>query len=406
MTLQRRLHICGVLLMSLVISAAMMVVGEAAQAADNGAPITVGIICSCTGPEASSIIAGPPAYQAWASSVNAHGGIGGHDVKVIVKDDAANPTTSLSEAQSLINQDNAVALVDDSEVDSSWGTYVRQHNVPVIGGASFSYLYVTNSDFFSVGQTPDNYAVNYAEAAKKVGAKTIGEIYCAEAAACQQGATGLKTTSDGLGVQDVFSIAASASAPNYAAQCLAAQQAGVKMLVPGVATTVGESIATDCSKQGYNPYYVVADGGVAVSSATTPGFDHSGTGLVVSEPDLPFWVKSTPGSKTMYKAFKKYKPSLTGSSTFNAEAVQFWDSGLLLAAAVNASAASKSVTSASLVSGLYKLKGTTLGGMAPPLTYHRGVPNPVDCWFWGRVTPKGFTTPYGLKADCAKSPAA
>src|SRR6185437_16270351 len=43
-------------------------------------PIKIGIICSCTGPLASSTSVGPPSYQAWADSVNAAGGINGHKI--------------------------------------------------------------------------------------------------------------------------------------------------------------------------------------------------------------------------------------------------------------------------------------------------------------------------------------
>ncbi len=93
----------------------------------------MGFICSCTGPLASSIAIGPDAYKAWASSVNAVGGINGHKVNVIVKDDAFNSGTSLSQAETLVAQDHAIAIVDGSDVDASWSDYVKQQNVPVIG---------------------------------------------------------------------------------------------------------------------------------------------------------------------------------------------------------------------------------------------------------------------------------
>ena len=53
------------------------------------------------------------------------------------------------------------------------------------------------------------------------------------------------------------------------------------------------------------------------------------------------------------------------------------------------------VTSAEILKGLYALHGATLGGMAPPLTFHKGKPSPVDCWYWIRIQHGKFTTPYG-----------
>ena len=46
----------------------------------------------------------------------------------------------------------------------------------------------------------------------------------------------------------------------------------------------------------------------------------------------------------------------------------------------------------------------TLGGMAPPLTFKTGVPNPIDYWQGYRVSKNSrFSTAYGLKVSCATS---
>src|ERR1039458_580822 len=117
-----------------------LAVGTSASgvAAASGSPITIGVICSCTGPLSSSVTIGPPAYTAWVSSINAAGGINGHKINLIVKDDASNPGTSLSQVQSLVTSSHAIALVDLSIVDAGWATYVQTNNVPVIGANSSS----------------------------------------------------------------------------------------------------------------------------------------------------------------------------------------------------------------------------------------------------------------------------
>jgi len=76
----------------LLLSASLVVVGAVATTAgaSTSQPIVLGDICSCTGPEASSIAQTSPTIQAWASWENAHGGIDGHKVEVIVKDDGYN----------------------------------------------------------------------------------------------------------------------------------------------------------------------------------------------------------------------------------------------------------------------------------------------------------------------------
>jgi hypothetical protein len=42
--------------------------------------------------------------------------------------------------------------------------------------------------------------------------------------------------------------------------------------------------------------------------------------------------------------------------------------------------------------------------MAPPLNFKKGVPNPVDCWYWIRIQNGKFTTPYGVKPVCVAPP--
>ncbi len=373
--------------------------GAQSAGASGSGDVTIGFICSCTGPEASSIAITKPAYQAWAQWANANGGVAGHKVNVIYEDDTSNPGTSLSEVETLVAQDHIVALVDAGSQDSAWSTYVEQHGVPVVGGLTTSEPFVTSPDFFASGQTLDTYNTNFVLAAKKVGAKNLAVFYCAEAAVCQQGVPPLKTTAQKLKTPLVYSTAISASAPNYAAPCLAAKQTEAQALVIADASAVVQSVMGSCVQQGYAPWAINLGSGVALSFASAPGLSNH---LVGSEPDLPFFVKTTPAAKTYFAALKKYEPSVLTSPNYGEAVTQLWVSGLLLQAAAAKSGTTGQLTPASLKKGLYSLDGTTLDGMAPPLTFRKGVGNPVDCWFWIRTQGGKFTVPYGTKPDCAK----
>jgi len=59
-----------------------------AGAADSSSTVTIADLCSCTGPEASSISQTSDTMQAWASWVNSHGGLAGHQVHLVILDDA------------------------------------------------------------------------------------------------------------------------------------------------------------------------------------------------------------------------------------------------------------------------------------------------------------------------------
>ena len=59
----------------------------------------------------------------------------------------------------------------------------------------------------------------------------------------------------------------------------------------------------------------------------------------------------------------------------------------MLADAIKAGGLEANATpsSAEVVKGLESLKGDTLDGLSPPLTFTPGQPHPVDCWFTARL---------------------
>ena len=64
-----------------------------------------------------------------------------------------------------------------------------------------------------------------------------------------------------------------------------------------------------------------------------------------------------------------------------------WISGLLLRDAVKGSGIGTGGTpsAAAITKGLDSLKGDTLDGWSPPLTFTAGKTHPIDCWFISQV---------------------
>jgi branched-chain amino acid transport system substrate-binding protein len=367
-----------------------------ASGAASGGNLVIGLECSCTGEAASSTATAQPALNAWAASVNANGGVDGHHVQIITLDDAFNPGTSVAQVQKLISDDHVVAIVDGSDVDSGWGTVVQQAGVPVIGANLSSTFMFTNPDFFPQGQTDDSLAYALAFAAAKAGAKKMGVMYCAEQPACAQLAPLVKSAVGKVGISYASSIAVSASASNYTAECLAMQQSGADAVWVSQASAVVQSVAASCHQQGYNPTYIEDDGSVATAWATAPGLD----GTVSVQPDIPFDVAGTPAAQSMRAAFSQYAPQLLNSANFGEVAVESYISGLLVEAAAKAGGLSATPTPAELLKGLYSLKAEDLGGLAPSLTFSSGKPNKVDCFFLQRIENGKFTEPYGTQTFC------
>ncbi len=373
-----------------------------AGASTSKAPIKIGLVCGCTGPLAAAVVDVPPIYKAWADSVNATGGINGHKVDVIYENDDSNPTTSTTIVHNFVESDHVTAIVDASNNDAVWATYVQQAGVPVVGMDTSAEPYFLNSDFYPEGQTEDSLFAGIIDAVKQAGSTKFALIYCAEAVQCQEGIAPLQAAAKAANLSVVATEEVSASAPNYTAQCLAAKQAGATVLFEADAQTVDEKVIQDCYAQGYKPK-VVIDGEILLPSLTTTPAINQATYFTV--PNLPYFATSNPQIVAMNKAINKYAPGTLKDVNYGELPMETWVAGKMFQAAAVAGklGVNGNPTSAELVKGLDSLNGNTLGGLAPALTFTAGKPHPVDCWYYALLKDGKYSTPYGLKPVCEKA---
>jgi branched-chain amino acid transport system substrate-binding protein len=371
-----------------------------AGAATTGAPITVGVVCTCSGPFGADIKAAEQTYQAWVNTVNKAGGLAGHKVVLTLEDDAGNPGTSVSDAQTLIS-DHVDAILDFSILDQAWAAAVQKSKIPVVGGDETETPYYTSPDFYPEGQTNDSVTVANVLTAKLAKATNLGDLYCAEAPSCAEGVPLIQAAGSKLGVPVVYNAEIAATAPNYTAQCLAAQQAKVSAIFVGDASVIISRVAANCAQQNYSPIWITEGEGFGLMMAATPGL---GTKLWSDYGTAPFF-DHIPAIAAMDKAVDKYYPGLrSNQNAWTQIAAEAWASGLLLRDAVAASHLTPSGTAspAVITKGLEALKGDTLNGMAPPLTFKAGKDHLIDCWFTGRVVNGTPTMVNGGRLTCAK----
>jgi branched-chain amino acid transport system substrate-binding protein len=369
--------------------------GASTGAAASGAStIPIGVIGSYSGSQASSTGGVPMVAQAWADTVNAAGGLDGHQIKLFVKDDAGDPATGIQAAKTLVEQDKVVAIVGDaSNVDSAWAPTVEQAGVPVVGGLSLNETFLTNPDFFASGTNIIALQYGLVSTAKKLGG-SIDLLYCAEAAACKEGATLTAAIAKTDGVSVPFQAPVSSTAPDYTAVCQEVKSSGAKTYDILDAGVLALRIATACEQQGVTARLVQVD------SQITQAFDGSAAvnNTYAVEIDAPWFDSSTPATNAYQVAIAKYAPSLGQED--GPEANYQWVAGQLFEAAVKASGSS-TVTSASVKQGLYALKGETLGGLTQPLTFTKGQTPMFNCWFTMAVIGEKFALPNGLTTECA-----
>lgn len=348
--------------------------------APSGSPIKVGELCSCSGNQlTAAVVPASQAFDSWVKSVNASGGVAGHPVQVTHFDDASNPGTSATDAQTLIN-DHVSAIVDDTISDASWANAAAAANIPVLGGLDTQADF-TNPDFYPSAQTEDNSSYSLVAIAKQAGAKSIGVLYCAETPICQQTVPIIKSVGQKLGVTEKYSASVSATSSDFTAQCVAAQQANVKALYVSSVGPVLAKVAQACHRQNYNPIYVAqsATYGNGSSLKSVPGLS---TGLWMDFSDLPYFAKG-PQVQAMTSALNKYHPGLLSSAAWSEEGAQGWATGELVGQAVTGAGGPPSATvdAAAMTRGLTSIKANNLQGWSSPLTFAPGKPHPVDCWF-------------------------
>jgi branched-chain amino acid transport system substrate-binding protein len=365
--------------------------GSSASPAAAAAPIKVGLLCTCSGPFGGNLQAAEDGYVAWVKTTNASGGINGHQIDLITENDQGTPGLALSNAQTIVS-DKVDAIVDMDELDTVWAKTVQASNIPVVGESTDNATFYTYSDFYPESGTADYGQAATVAALKAGGATNVGLVYCAEAPVCAQAVPLLKAAGKKIGVPLVYSAAISATAPNYTAQCLAAKQAGVTAFDLADAPAVDVLVAQDCEQVNYHPLFSIP--GIAFSPLITASKSLSQS-LYAAYADVPLY-STIPAVRQMNAAYDKYFPGLRkdyATTDYSQHALQAWASGLLLADAVKAGGLTPTGTpsAAEIVRGLESLKGDTLDGMAPPLTFPAGKPHPIHCAFEGNIV-KGVTT--------------
>jgi branched-chain amino acid transport system substrate-binding protein len=365
-----------------------------------GSQITIGVVGTASGPQASSSNQYETVAPAWEAWVNANGGVNGHPVKVITQDDAGSPATAQSQVESLINSDHVVAVVaaSDNEV-SAFSAFAISKGVPLLSGSANSTDWYTKSGMFPTPTGVVNGLSDQVAAAKAAGAKDFANLYCAEIAACQQAGPLLQSAAKKAGL-GYTALAISSTAPSYTAQCVQLQQQKVDYAQLNFSTDAAVKFIKDCQAQGYNPTWGTSEQAVGPAFYAVPNVTAFGPAYAFPS------TADAPPAATFRSAMQQYAKGdnwKEGTGSFT------WDALMALESALKtATTGGSTATSASVASGLYSLKGSSLNGeLANPIGWVQGKSaglltyNP--CYFTLEVKNGQLTAPNGLTPQCPSS---
>ena len=310
------------------------------------------------------------ALPAWVKYTNAHGGLNGHPVKVVYGSSGDNPATAISIATTMVHSDHIVACFGCGGFASltPLANYLKSQGIPIISGGPLPDYSVSSAIFDPITSAQSEYA-DEALLFKKVAPKNtkVGIIYCngpAAGTACLQESQAFKGAAQSAGLDVVYDGSAPLSAPNYTAQVLAAKEAGAQEInaIEDPAGTL--TLLENAAQQGWNPYTMGSE--PQYTTGFNPGSAYPSQAKLLIPVTTPPWSLSTL-LKPYVGAVTQYSP---GNVVLGEEGATVWVEGQLLQEISKNFGAT--VTAADITKDLLALKGATVGGLTPPLTFPKG----------------------------------
>jgi len=356
--------------------------GESTTAASESgggekAPIPIGQVGAYSGPVPG--LAGQGyGLEAWVKTVNAEGGVDGHEIELHKADSKGEPTGEVSQVTQLIANDHVVAFAGMGTTSvAGFAQLLDSKGIPTIGGNTNDFSWETNPGFYNPG-TGFMGTLLAGYFSHPEGKEKMGLVYCKESPGCTAVYDLYKMGFPEIyGGEGVYAAEVSLSAPSFTAQCLAAKQAGVETLAIAMDAANIIRMAKDCAKQGYKPAYALAGTNANDEIAETGLFE----GAIAGQSQAPWFLESGPAAEEA-AAMAKYAPEVPNES----QTVSGWAAGVALGKAIeNATKANpelEEISSENILEGLGMIKEETFGGLTPPVTFtSEGVQEDTYCAF-------------------------
>ncbi len=306
----------------------------------------------------------PAANAAWASYINAKGGLAGHPVRMIIADTGGAAANAQAIAQRCVEQQKAVAIFNEytfGELDGAL-PYLKSKGVPVIGSIGAALASDHNQMVFNpltgadLGQAWGFLNTILAQTDKK----KLGILYCQEAATCAQQVSSFTKLLPYRGLEVAYKAQISLVQPDYTAQLLQAKNAGAEIVVLLMDSASVGRVARNAAQQNYKP---ILAGSYNLGLKATLDQGAAVEGLILASRTPAY---STSPLLAHYRdAMAKYQP---GKVLGDVGAGAFV-SGALLEKYAPAHLDKKTVSSEDILTLLYSIKGEKLGGLLPGITF-------------------------------------
>ena len=383
--------------------------GPPAGAAAGKSPIVIGYITSETGVASSNFSDGPGGAQARIDLQNAHGGVNGHPLKLVVEDDQSGVSSNQTAAEDLVSNKKAMVVIQYSALGFGSARYLQQQGIPVVGSAfdgpewgqqpysnMFSWAAVS-TPFNGVYYTSDGLGkflhaigvTKYAGLGYGISPSSKDSIYAAMTSAAKYGIK-----------QCYLNQSVPFGGSDFTADVLQIKSAGCNG-VTGSFVDNSDLALSGAVKQGgiaaKQVYFTGYDENILSTAATRAAFEGSYAQSAVN------FSPPGPAAKAMQATLKKYDPSYGGGIPDFGLFGSYISADLAIK---GLQLAGKNPTSASFISHLRKLGSYNAGGILPSSVsfQHFGtvamIPK-TSCAYFEQLRGDHFV-PYSGKAVCGK----
>jgi len=369
-------------------------------ATGDGSPVAVGWIGTQSGTVGAIGKGMPAAVRAWVQDANSRGGLNGHPVKLIMVDDGGDPNRSVSLARRMIEQDGVIFFLGAfaPTTEQALVPLLEEKQVPIISTCGCSPADDSTPLVFPMGPSGDT-GTAWAHIlpmlkgnvpAEKL--QKVGLLYCREVPSCPHMRELIRSYQEAAGFKLVWESQASLAAPDFTAEMLSAKNAGVQALTMIMDNSSVVRIERSAKQQGYAPQFVNQQSGHEDRVAKEPDVE----GHLTAATTVPW--DSSPKMKIFRDAMDRYEPKEVRGSW----GAQAFVAGLLLEKL--SKNFSPKPTPADVLTAMYSLKGETVDGRLPPLTFVKGAKShaTVDlCIIPLRITGGAFKPTNGEEFTCA-----
>lgn len=306
----------------------------------------------------------PPAIRAWVADVNSRGGLAGHPVRVIMVDDGGDPARAQSAVRQMVEKDKVIAFLYPYAIGTLVPVlpYLEEKGIPVLGQMGAETLADYSAAVFQPFMAADKgTAWGFVKAIlAQTDKRKLGIFWCREVAACALVKDGIKKITPFEGVNVVYDTQISFAQPDYTAEVLGAQRAGVEVLITFADIATVNRVGQSAHRQNYRPVLSATHNmqhrDVFAYQATLDG--------LLSYTRIPPY--DSPKMADYRRAMSTYQPKAPLAELGGAAYVM----GKLLEVRI-APLLDGDPSPAELTEAMYSLRGETLGGILPPITFPR-----------------------------------